>query len=86
MVVEKQASRINQRWTKQVTWMRKNTQWRPIVVRTIGTPRLRRENDVRAYLLKMKIQNWSQMAVDREAWNRNVDIFVKCNWVDTRWQ
>jgi len=50
--------------------MRRKTQWRPITVRN-GTPRLRRENDVRADLGKMKIQNWGQMAMDREAWKRN---------------
>ena len=42
------------------------TEWRPIAVRRIGRPRLRWEDDVRAGLEKMKIQNWSKMAVDRE--------------------
>jgi len=43
--------------------MRRKTQWRPTVVRIIGTPQLRWEN-------------WSQMAMDREAWNRNIDRFI----------
>jgi hypothetical protein len=30
-------------------------------------------NDVKADLEKMKIQNWSKMAMDREAWKRNFE-------------
>lgn len=50
--------------------MRRKTQWRSTAVRRIGTPRFRWQN-VRADLVKMKIQNCSQMAADREAWKRN---------------
>jgi hypothetical protein len=48
-------------------------EWRPIAVRRIGRPRLTWEDDFRADLGKMKIENWSKMATDREAWNRNVE-------------
>jgi hypothetical protein len=34
---------------------------------------LRWESDVTVELGKMKIQNWSKMAMDREAWKRNVE-------------
>jgi hypothetical protein len=46
-------------------------EWRIIEVRGIGRPSFRRENYVREDLGKTKIQNWSKMAFDREAWNRN---------------
>jgi hypothetical protein len=36
----------------------------------IGGQRGRWEYDVGEDLGKMKIQNWSKMATDREAWNR----------------
>jgi hypothetical protein len=42
------------------------TEWTPIAVR-IGRQRLRREDNVRVDLGKMKIQNWSKMAMDGEA-------------------
>jgi hypothetical protein len=45
-------------------------EWRPIAVRRMSRPRLRWENDVRADLGKMKIQNWSKIAMGREAWKR----------------
>jgi hypothetical protein len=32
------------------------------------------KNYVRADLEKMKIQNWSKMAMDREAWKRTVEL------------
>lgn len=38
----------------------------------IGRPRLRWE-DVRDFLGKMKTQNWSKMATDREAWKRTAE-------------
>jgi myosin heavy subunit len=46
------------------------TEWRPTTVGRIGRSRLRCEDGVRANLEKMKIQNWSEMAMDREAWKR----------------
>jgi hypothetical protein len=39
----------------------------------IARPRLRRKDDIRADLGKMKIQNWSKMAMDRETWKRTVE-------------
>jgi hypothetical protein len=38
----------------------------------ICRPRLRWEEDVREDLSKMKILNWSEMAVDKETWRINV--------------
>jgi len=48
------------------------TQCRPNAVRRIGRPRLRLEDDVREGMESMKIQNWSKMDIDREAWKRTV--------------
>jgi hypothetical protein len=42
------------------------TEWRPIATRRIGGRRLRWEDDVREFLGKIKIQNWSKMAMDIE--------------------
>jgi hypothetical protein len=50
------------------------TEWRPIAVRGIGRLRLRLEDDVREDLGRMKIQNWSKMPMDREAWKRFVEL------------
>jgi hypothetical protein len=44
--------------------------WRTVAVRRIGTPKLRWENYIREDLGKMKVQNWSKMAMDRDAWRR----------------
>ena len=44
-----------------------------IAVKRIARPKLRWEGDVREDLGKMKIQNGSKMAVEREAWNRIVE-------------
>ena len=49
------------------------TEWRPFAVKRIARPKLRWEGDVREDLGKMKIQNGSKMAVEREAWNRIVE-------------
>jgi len=38
-------------------------EWRPILLRIIGGPRLRLEDDVREFLGKMKTQNWSKMVM-----------------------
>jgi hypothetical protein len=46
---------------------------RPIAVRRIGRSRLRWDDDVRADGRKIKIQNWSKIAMDREAWKRIVE-------------
>jgi hypothetical protein len=43
------------------------TERRPVVARRICKPRLRWE-DVREDLSEMKIQNWSEMTMDKEAW------------------
>jgi hypothetical protein len=39
----------------------------------ISRPRFRWEDDVRADVGKMKIQNWNKMLMDREAWKRIVE-------------
>ena len=49
------------------------TEWRPFAVRRIGRLRLRWEDDVRENLGRMKIQNWSKRAIDREAWKRTAE-------------
>ena len=46
------------------------TVWRRNAVRWTGRLRLRWEGDVREGLRRMKIQTWSKMAMDREAWKR----------------
>jgi hypothetical protein len=53
MNVEKMVKRITER--------------RPIAVRRFGRPRLRREDDVREDVGRMKIQNWNKLAMDGEA-------------------
>ena len=47
------------------------TEWRPMAARRICRPMLRWE-DVREDS-KMKIQDWSEMAMDKEAWRINVE-------------
>jgi len=51
----------------------KRTDWRRTAVRRICRLRLRVEVDVRGYLGKMKIQSWSRITMDREAWKRIVE-------------
>jgi hypothetical protein len=46
------------------------TQCKPTAVRRTGRLRLRVEDDVREDMGSMKIQNWSKMDSDREAWKR----------------
>jgi hypothetical protein len=41
--------------------------WRVIAVGRIGRPRLRWEGDVREDGGRMRIQNWSEMTMGREA-------------------
>jgi len=41
------------------------TEWRTVAVRKAGRLRLRWEDNVRGDLGKMKIQNWSKMAMDK---------------------
>jgi len=48
-------------------------EWRPIVVRRIGRPRLRWKGDDREDLEKMKMQNGNKIAMEREAWKRIVE-------------
>jgi hypothetical protein len=61
------------RWIGHVVRMDKErtvnriTEWRTIAVRRIGGQASRREDDVRADVGIMKIQNWNKMAIDREA-------------------
>ena len=46
--------------------MKRITEWGPIVGRRIVSPRLRWEDDVKEDLGRMKIHNWSTMAMDTE--------------------
>ena len=46
------------------------TERRPTTVRKFGRARLGWEDHVRADLGKMKAQNWSKMAMDKEVWKR----------------
>jgi len=48
------------------------TQYRAIAARRIGRLRLRVEDDVRENMGSIKIQHWSKMDMDRQAWKRNV--------------
>jgi hypothetical protein len=43
---------------------------RPTAVSATGRAELRWDCDVREGLGKMRIQNWSKMAMDRKAWKR----------------
>jgi hypothetical protein len=69
-----QAPRI--RWIGQILKMNKEgavkiiTERKPTAVRKFRTPSLRWEDHVRADMGKMKTQNWSKIAMDKEAWNR----------------
>jgi hypothetical protein len=49
--------------------VKRKTEWRPFAVRT-GTLMLRWEDDGRADLGKMKIQNWNKVAMDKDRWKR----------------
>ena len=53
--------------------MKRITEWRSPVLRMIGRLQSRWEDYIRADWGKMKIQNWNKMAMDREAWKRNVE-------------
>jgi hypothetical protein len=48
-------------------------EWRPIAERRIGRQRFRWGDGVRGVVEKMTIQNWSKMAMDREATKRIVE-------------
>jgi hypothetical protein len=48
-------------------------EWRPPAVRMIGRLQSRWEDYVRADLGIKMIRNWNKMAMDREAWKRNVE-------------
>jgi len=73
-VKRKEVQRI--RWIGHIAKVAKQrtvkriTEWRPIAARRIGGQRSRWEDDVRQVLGKMKIQNWSKMAMDGEEWKR----------------
>jgi hypothetical protein len=43
---------------------------KPTAVRKFGRPRLKWEDHVKADRGKMKTENWSKMATDKEAWKR----------------
>jgi hypothetical protein len=53
--------------------VRRTTELRQIARRMIGRQRIRWEDDVRADLGEMKVQNWSKMAMDTEGWKKMVD-------------
>ena len=67
------------RWVGHIVRMDKErtvkrvTEWRTVAVRKAGTLRLRWEDNVRGHLGKMKIQNWTKMAMDRSAWKKIVE-------------
>ena len=44
-----------------------------IAIRSVGRPRLRWEDDVRADLGKIKIENWSKMITMKTVWTRTVE-------------
>jgi hypothetical protein len=48
-------------------------EWRSIAVRRICRPKLKWEGDARDDMGRLKIHNWSKMAVDREAWKGTVE-------------
>jgi pyridoxal biosynthesis lyase PdxS len=60
------------RWTGHVVRMdkektvKRTTEWSTIPVRRFGRQGSRWEDDIIADLGKMKVQNWSKMAIDRE--------------------
>jgi hypothetical protein len=46
----------------------KKINWKHIAPRHIGRPKLRWEEDVRNDLKAMKVQNWKELAQDRNKW------------------
>jgi len=43
--------------------------WKPYATRPKGRPRLRWVDDVRNYLRKMGVKNWTQRVQERKQWN-----------------
>jgi len=68
-------------------WMVKRvTEWRSMAARRICRPRLRWEDDDREDLSKIKIQNWSEMAMDKEAWWINVEQAKIAKSCSAKWR
>jgi hypothetical protein len=42
--------------------------WRPMVIRPVGRPRQRWQEDVIKDLEKLKVKNWKETAKDRRTW------------------
>ena len=67
------------RWIGHIVRMGKErrvkriAEWRPNIVRRIGRPRLRWEDNVREVLGKTEAENRSKMAMDRETWKGTVE-------------
>jgi hypothetical protein len=47
--------------------------WNPISKRPTGRPKTRWEDDVKKYILKLKVPNWRALVQDRRRWNELVE-------------
>jgi hypothetical protein len=47
--------------------------WKPISRRTTGRPKIRRGDDVRKDIQKIKVPNWKTIAQDRRRWKELVE-------------
>jgi hypothetical protein len=41
--------------------------WKPLASRTIGRPKIRREDDIRKDLQTVRIENWKKSVLDRDS-------------------
>jgi hypothetical protein len=58
---------------EQAQMVKKLTEWNPTGRRRKGRPKRRWMEDVLEDLRIMKIKNWKQKAIKREAWNKLVE-------------
>ena len=53
--------------------VKKIKRWKPIAKRPTGRPKLRWEDDVLEDIKNMNVQNWKEVAQDRERWKNVVE-------------
>jgi hypothetical protein len=58
---------------EQARMVKNSTEWSPIGRRPKGRTKIRWMEDVSEDLRIMKIKNWKQKAINREAWNKLVE-------------
>jgi hypothetical protein len=47
--------------------------WKPMLTRPLGRPENRWEDDIRNYMKKLKIENWTSCIQDRSKWKIYVE-------------